>query len=90
LTAGFWDNDAAPRRPFRVADLSGLDIAWRMRQSTAAQRNPDIRYVEIADSPCEQDRLRQKTAQGWYRYVKGSSTCTQIQPLTNSSTHSPE
>ena len=27
--------------------------------------------------------------QGWYRYVKGSTTCTQIQPLTNSSTHSP-
>ena len=34
--------------------------------------NPDIRYVEIADRRCEQDRLGQKTGQGWYRYVKGS------------------
>ena len=60
LTAGFWDNDAAPRRPFRVADLSGLDIAWRMRQSTAAQRHPDIGYAEIADRLWEQDRLEKK------------------------------
>ena len=39
-----------PRRGvLPVADLSGLDIAWPMRQSAAAQRNPDIRYIEIAD-----------------------------------------
>jgi hypothetical protein len=30
-----------------------------------------------------------KAGQGWYRYVKGYYTCTQIQPLTNSSTHGP-
>ena len=89
LTGGFWDNDAAPQRPFRVADLSGLDIAWRMRQSTAAQLHPDIGYAEIAYRLCEQDRLGQKTGQRWYRYVKASPTCTRIQPLTNSSTHSP-
>jgi hypothetical protein len=35
-----------------------------MRQSTAAQRNPDIRYVEIADRLCEQDRLWQRLAKG--------------------------
>ncbi|WP_239510287.1 3-hydroxyacyl-CoA dehydrogenase family protein, partial [Enterobacter hormaechei] len=31
--------------PFAVADLSGLDIAWRMRKAQAWQRDPRERYV---------------------------------------------
>jgi 3-hydroxyacyl-CoA dehydrogenase len=59
--------------PFRVSDLSGLDIAWRMRRNTAAHRDPSIRYVEIADKLCESGRFGQKTQQGWYRYDNGST-----------------
>jgi 3-hydroxyacyl-CoA dehydrogenase len=54
--------------PFKVADLSGLDIAWRMRQAQAATRDPSARYVQIADRLCEVGRLGRKTGAGYYRY----------------------
>ncbi|HEX3487673.1 MAG TPA: 3-hydroxyacyl-CoA dehydrogenase NAD-binding domain-containing protein [Micropepsaceae bacterium] len=57
--------------PFAVADMSGLDIAWRMRQRLAATRDPKERYVEIPDRLCEAGRLGQKTGAGWYRYRAG-------------------
>ncbi|NQD93258.1 3-hydroxyacyl-CoA dehydrogenase [Pseudomonas sp. CrR25] len=53
--------------PFKVADMSGLDIAWRMRQQTAATRHLH-RYVGIPDLLCEAGRLGRKTAKGYYRY----------------------
>jgi 3-hydroxyacyl-CoA dehydrogenase len=59
--------------PFAVADLSGLDIAWRMRQAQAATRNPEARYVHIADRLCEAGRLGRKTGAGYYRYAEGAS-----------------
>ncbi len=58
--------------PFSVADLSGLDIAWRMRQARAASRDPNARYVAIADRLCEQGRLGRKTGAGWYRHPEGA------------------
>ena len=58
--------------PFSVADLSGLDIAWRMRQARAASRDPTARYVAIADRLCEQGRLGRKTGAGWYRHPEGA------------------
>lgn len=54
--------------PFAVSDLSGLDIAWRMRQAQAATRDPEARYVEIPDRLCEMNRLGRKTGAGYYRY----------------------
>lgn len=54
--------------PFAVADMSGLDIAWRMRQARAHLRNPDARYVDIPDRLCESGRLGRKTGAGYYRY----------------------
>ena len=54
--------------PFAVADLSGLDIAWRMRQAHAATRDPAARYVDIPDRLCEAGRLGRKTGAGYYRY----------------------
>jgi 3-hydroxyacyl-CoA dehydrogenase len=54
--------------PFAVADMSGLDIAWRMRQAQAETRDPGGRYVDIADRLCEMGRLGRKTAAGYYRY----------------------
>lgn len=57
--------------PFAVADLSGLDIAWRMRQAQAAKRDPAARYVHIPDRLCEAGRLGRKTGAGYYRYAEG-------------------
>ena len=54
--------------PFAVGDLSGLDIAWRMRQAQAADRDPQARYVAIPDRLCEMNRLGRKTGAGYYRY----------------------
>lgn len=58
--------------PFAVADLSGLDIAWRMRQAQAATRDPVARYVHIPDRLCEAGRLGRKSGAGYYRYEEGS------------------
>ncbi|MGX5804392.1 3-hydroxyacyl-CoA dehydrogenase NAD-binding domain-containing protein [Bradyrhizobium sp. Arg314] len=54
--------------PFAVADLSGLDVSWRMRQATAAQRRETDRYVRIPDQLCELGRFGRKTGAGYYRY----------------------
>jgi 3-hydroxyacyl-CoA dehydrogenase len=54
--------------PFAVADLSGLDIAWRMRKAQAATRDPRERYVAILDQLCEKDRLGRKAGAGYYTY----------------------
>jgi 3-hydroxyacyl-CoA dehydrogenase len=58
--------------PFAVADMSGLDIAWRMRKSQAATRDPAARYVDIPDRLCELRRLGKKTLTGYYLYEAGS------------------
>ncbi len=62
--------------PFAVADLSGLDIAWRMRKAQAATRDPRERYVAILDRLCEQGRLGRKTGAGYYRYEDGKQVKT--------------
>jgi 3-hydroxyacyl-CoA dehydrogenase len=54
--------------PFAVADLSGLDIAWRMRRARAATRDPRERYVPILDRLCELGRLGRKAGRGYYAY----------------------
>jgi len=62
--------------PFTVADLSGLDIAWRMRKAQAATRDPRERYVAILDQLCERDRLGRKTGAGYYNYADGKRSQT--------------
>lgn len=57
--------------PFAVADMSGLDIAWRMRQAQAGRRAPSARYVTIPDLLCEAGRLGQKAGAGYYSYTDG-------------------
>ena len=57
--------------PFAVADLSGLDIAWAMRQSLAGNRNPEHRYVSIPDTLCLAGRLGRKAGAGYYLYPTG-------------------
>jgi 3-hydroxyacyl-CoA dehydrogenase len=72
-----WDVDKAmesfglPMGPFRVMDMSGLDISWAQRKRTAATRDPKQRYVEIADKICEEGWFGQKTGRGWYIYEDG-------------------
>jgi 3-hydroxyacyl-CoA dehydrogenase len=58
--------------PFRVGDLSGLDIAWANRKRQAATRDRRTRYVAILDKLCEAGRFGQKAGAGWYRYPPGA------------------
>ncbi|WP_072801512.1 3-hydroxyacyl-CoA dehydrogenase NAD-binding domain-containing protein [Rhodococcoides yunnanense] len=58
--------------PFAVADMSGLDIAWSRRKRLAPDRDPDCRYVHIADRLCEAGRLGKKVGAGWYAYPDGA------------------
>ena len=57
--------------PFAVFDLAGLEIAWARRKRQAATRDPEARYVDIADHLCEAGRFGQKAGLGWYRYPEG-------------------
>lgn len=72
-----WQVDAALEAfgfamgPFAVADMSGLDIAWRMRLAQEISRNPEHRYAPLADKLCELGRLGHKTGVGYYRYRAG-------------------
>ena len=67
-----------PMGPFAVFDLSGLDIAWSLRKRKAATRDPNERYVAVADRLCEMGRFGQKTGAGWYAYVGGRKS---VDPL---------
>lgn len=57
--------------PFSVFDLTGLEIAWARRKRQAATRDPNERYVEIADRLCEAGRFGRKAGRGWYAYPDG-------------------
>ena len=56
--------------PFRMSDLAGNDIGWRIRQRRYVEK-PNVVYSRIADRLCEQGRFGQKTGAGWYRYEAG-------------------
>ena len=56
--------------PFRVSDLAGNDVSWRIRQRRYAER-PERAYPRIGDVLCEAGRFGQKTGAGWYRYNTG-------------------
>ena len=61
-----------PMGPYRMADLAGLDVSWRVRKAQAPTRPAHLRYSPIADRICELGRYGQKTGAGWYRYDEGS------------------
>ncbi len=56
--------------PFRMSDLAGNDVGWRIRQRRYVEK-PQVRYSRLADRICEQGRFGQKTGAGWYRYEAG-------------------
>ena len=61
-----------PMGPFQVADLAGGDIGWATRKRRAATRDPQARYVQIADRLCERGWFGQKTGRGYYAYQDGA------------------
>ena len=54
--------------PFRMSDLAGLDVSWRIRKAKAHLRPKDERYSPVADRLCELGRFGQKTGAGFYKY----------------------
>ena len=63
-----------PMGPFQVADLAGGDIGWATRKRKATARDPQARYVQIADRLCERGWFGQKTGRGYYLYPEGART----------------
>ena len=57
--------------PYEAQDLSGLDIAHANRRRQDATREPQRRYIPIADRMVELGKLGRKTGAGWYRYPGG-------------------
>ena len=53
--------------PFAMADLTGLDIGWRVRKATG-------KTAPVADALCEAGRFGQKTGHGYYDYSGGART----------------
>lgn len=77
---------------FRVSDLAGLDVGWRIRKESGLtgpkidpkdppRRRQGSRYSPIPDMLCEQGRLGQKTGCGWYVYDKPGGTDAKPDPL---------
>ncbi|MDN6883791.1 3-hydroxyacyl-CoA dehydrogenase NAD-binding domain-containing protein [Variovorax sp. CAN2819] len=67
-------NFGYPMGPFQVSDLAGGDIGWATRKRKAATRDPQARYVQIADRICERGWFGQKTQRGYYLYPEGART----------------
>lgn len=61
-----------PMGIFAMQDMAGLDIGWAARKRRAPTRDPNERYVRIADRICELGRFGQKTGSGWFQYPEGS------------------
>lgn len=57
--------------PYEAQDLSGLDIAHANRRRQDATRDPDRRYIPLADRMVALGKLGKKTGAGWYRYPGG-------------------
>jgi 3-hydroxyacyl-CoA dehydrogenase len=65
-----------PMGPFQVIDLAGGDIGWAARKRRSATRDPNARYVQIADRLCERGWFGQKTGRGFYLYPDGARSGT--------------
>ncbi|XP_029937349.1 peroxisomal bifunctional enzyme [Myripristis murdjan] len=80
---------------FRMSDLSGLDVGWRIRKADKLT-DPSVpagqpvrvrqgrRYSPLADLICEQGRFGQKTGQGWYHYDKPGGRVARSDPWLHS------
>ncbi|XP_022310490.2 peroxisomal bifunctional enzyme-like [Crassostrea virginica] len=69
-----------PIGPFKVRDLSGIDISWRINREVAKAMGTTItketrflggnRYCGLNDDFYDRGRYGRKTGKGWYRYEK--------------------
>lgn len=84
-----------PMGVFKVGDLSGLDVGWRVRQEEglvqpgmasgpSARIRRGRRYSPLGDLLCEQGRFGQKTGRGWYQYDKPGSRVAKSDPWLHS------
>lgn len=84
-----------PMGVFRMSDLSGLDVGWRIRKADglaepgeasgqSARIRKGYRYSPIGDLVCEQGRFGQKTGRGWYQYEKPGSRVARSDPWMHS------
>ncbi|KAG7227486.1 hypothetical protein INR49_005300 [Caranx melampygus] len=84
-----------PMGVFRMSDLSGLDVGWRVRkgyglvESGAAQGQQTRvrqgrRYSPLGDLLCEQGRFGQKTGRGWYKYDRPGGRVARSDPWLHS------
>lgn len=80
---------------FRMSDLSGLDVGWRVRKGDglaepgmtsgqSARIRQGCRYSPLGDLLCEQGRFGQKTGRGWYQYDKPGSRVAMSDPWLRS------
>lgn len=60
--------------PFRMGDLAGIDVGWRVRDELRKSGGiPEgLRETLVVDKLYEAGRYGQKTQKGWYRYEEGS------------------
>ncbi|MBJ3777478.1 3-hydroxyacyl-CoA dehydrogenase NAD-binding domain-containing protein [Acuticoccus mangrovi] len=63
-----------PMGPYQAADFAGQDIGWATRKRRAATRDPNERYVAIADKVCERGWFGRKTGRGFYLYPEGAKS----------------
>ncbi|KAI1898314.1 hypothetical protein AGOR_G00071050 [Albula goreensis] len=80
-----------PMGVFRVSDLSGLDVGWKVRKGLgltgpgvapgeSARIRQGRRYCPLPDLLCKQGRLGQKTGKGWYLYDKPGGRVAKSDP----------
>ncbi|XP_059896736.1 peroxisomal bifunctional enzyme [Gadus macrocephalus] len=84
-----------PMGVFKMSDLSGLDIGWRVRKEegltgpgvTADQpmrTRRGRRYSPLGDLMCEEGRYGQKTGRGWYLYDRPGGRVARSDPWLRS------
>ena len=56
------------------ADLSGLDVGWRIRKEYQHLEPKGVRRPLVADRLCQLQRFGQKTGAGWYKYDPSDRT----------------
>lgn len=79
-----------PMGVFKVSDLSGLDVGWKIRKADglvvpdstgkSARIQGGRRYSPLGDRLCEQGRFGQKTGRGWYQYDKPGGRVAKSDP----------
>ncbi|XP_037646444.1 LOW QUALITY PROTEIN: peroxisomal bifunctional enzyme-like [Sebastes umbrosus] len=95
LVDGALEEFGFPMGVFRMSDLSGLDVGWRIRKTDglaepgmssghSARIRQGSRYSPLGDLLCEQGRFGQKTGQGWYQYDKPGGRVARSDPWLHS------